>query len=923
MDESRQRGRSDRSKERRKKRRESGEPDGVEDPRVYHTRKLRQAYGEPTEEPSGLHNYPQESTYPEEFEHQNPPEQQFDAGNYGHNRRQKKKSKKPSSRHQPYPDENEYVNAPYVPGSDYSRHPDSIVYEEQEYDDDENGGFDENYPEPEESMLSGSNRFRGTADDYSQPHRRSSRVSSYTPQNEGAPSHDVMSDSGRHSVTDGTPRALGGNEHEFWNPDLEPDGGVQQPHQLTPAPANGLQKFLASFRRPKKSKVTTGALTEHNSSNADQYSLARVIMLDGEEVSYQLDRNDTGQSLLSRVCQMVDIVETDYFGLTYVSNKLRTWFWLEPEKKISKQLRNGEQWLFSFQVKFYPPEPTLLQEDITRYQLTLQVRQDIYTGKLPCSWVTQALLGSFMVQAELGDYDEREHGGSTDYLKEFEFVPSPTPQLIQKIAELHKTHVGMKPNQADIKYLETAKRLELYGVDLHPVRDTENVEIYMGVGFHGIVIYRDRLRIGRFAWPKVLRISYKKNNFYLKIRPDNSEPVETVIGFRLLNHHLANRLWKAAVEHHAFFRLKEARSPKGPSTPLTSSYNYTGHTFFQYRTMNINRPHPQFDRSLTKRRTASMPMGLNKTGSMHTLNRAHPRDMTVGRTQDSDSLISKRAGSVQQSLSGRHAGSVGQLYSTVPRAAQLGLSDGRSQMSQQASELGEHSLSYGGSARDSYTAGSQSHDYLNQRQPIPLNRPAADRSSSMSGQSGSQSEVLRRGQPGAPSHRRPSSPRYTNVRQRGSVDQATPSELSQATVSSRQTGDRTPSGRKPPLGGVPALGGIMLTDAAMTRHSKTSALRASPVPKSRHHKEVPQYYDEDEDNSDPPLEYDDDEDDENANDIDYPQTAAHGHRGSQARASSRNTPASSLESGRNKYRQNKSSSSHTTRRNPDSTELML
>lgn len=79
---------------------------------------------------------------------------------------------------------------------------------------------------------------------------------------------------------------------------------------------------------------------------------------------------------------------------------------------------------------------------------------------------------------------------------------------------------GMKPNQADMKYLETAKRLELYGVDLHPCRDMENVEIYIGVGFHGIVIYRDRMRIGRFAWPKVLRISYKKNNFFLKIRPD-------------------------------------------------------------------------------------------------------------------------------------------------------------------------------------------------------------------------------------------------------------------------------------------------------------------------------------------------------------------------------------------------------------------
>ncbi|KAF6777013.1 hypothetical protein AHF37_03462 [Paragonimus kellicotti] len=323
MDEYRERGRSDRSKERRKKRRESGEPDGVEDPRVYHRRKLRQAYEEPAEEPYELHNYPKESTYPEEFEQQN---LQSSSLTLAITVRSSSKTKPEYERVNELSDiVNEYVNAPYVPDSDYPRHPDSIVYEEQQYDDDENGGFDENYPEPEESMLSGSNRFRGGADDYPQPRRRSSRVSSYTPHDEGAPSHDVMSDSGRHSVTDGTPRALGGNEHEFWNPDLEPDGGMQQPHQPTPAPANGLQKFLASFRRPKKSKVTTGALTEHNSPNADHYSLARVIMLDGEEVSYQLDRNDTGQSLLSRVCQMVDIVETDYFGLTYVSNKLRTW----------------------------------------------------------------------------------------------------------------------------------------------------------------------------------------------------------------------------------------------------------------------------------------------------------------------------------------------------------------------------------------------------------------------------------------------------------------------------------------------------------------------------------------------------------------------------------------------------------------------
>ncbi len=81
----------------------------------------------------------------------------------------------------------------------------------------------------------------------------------------------------------------------------------------------------------------------------------------------------------------------------------------------------------------------MLQDETTRYQLALQVRQDVFTGKLPCSWVTQALLGSFQVQSELGDLDPAVHQG-TDYLRQFEFVRNPTEQLLQKISELHGTH---------------------------------------------------------------------------------------------------------------------------------------------------------------------------------------------------------------------------------------------------------------------------------------------------------------------------------------------------------------------------------------------------------------------------------------------------------------------------------------------------
>ena len=50
-------------------------------------------------------------------------------------------------------------------------------------------------------------------------------------------------------------------------------------------------------------------------------------------------------------------------------------------------------------------------------------------------------------------------------------------------------------------------------------QDSEGVDIMLGVCASGLLIYRDRLRINRFAWPKVLKISYKRNNFYIKIRP--------------------------------------------------------------------------------------------------------------------------------------------------------------------------------------------------------------------------------------------------------------------------------------------------------------------------------------------------------------------------------------------------------------------
>ncbi|XP_036598112.1 band 4.1-like protein 3 isoform X5 [Trichosurus vulpecula] len=329
----------------------------------------------------------------------------------------------------------------------------------------------------------------------------------------------------------------------------------------------------------------------------------KVILLDGTEYLCDVEKRSRGQVLFDKVCEHLNLLEKDYFGLTYRDTENQK-NWLDPAKEIKKQIRSGA-WQFSFNVKFYPPDPAQLSEDITRYYLCLQLRDDIVSGRLPCSFVTLALLGSYTVQSELGDYDPDECG--SDYVSEFRFAPNHTKELEDKVIELHKSHRGMTPAEAEMHFLENAKKLSMYGVDLHHAKDSEGVEIMLGVCASGLLIYRDRLRINRFAWPKVLKISYKRNNFYIKIRPGEFEQFESTIGFKLPNHRAAKRLWKVCVEHHTFFRLLLPEAPPKKFLTLGSKFRYSGRTQAQTRRASalIDRPAPYFERSSSKRYTMS------------------------------------------------------------------------------------------------------------------------------------------------------------------------------------------------------------------------------------------------------------------------------------------------------------------------------
>ncbi|KAJ0003560.1 hypothetical protein NQD34_008658 [Periophthalmus magnuspinnatus] len=338
-----------------------------------------------------------------------------------------------------------------------------------------------------------------------------------------------------------------------------------------------------------------------------------VTLLDDTTYELELEKHAKGQDLFDKVCDHLNLLEKDYYGLAiWDTPTLKTW--MDMTKEIRRQVR-GANYNFTFNVKFYPPDPAQLSEDITRYYLCLQLRKDILAGRLPCSFVTLALLGSYALQSELGEYDPEVH--LPDYAKSLKIAQGQTPELEEKMMELHRTYRAMTPAQADLMFLENAKKLSMYGVDLHQAKDLDGVDIMLGVCSSGLMVYKDKLRINRFPWPKVLKVSYKRSSFFIKVRPSEVELYESAIGFKLPNYKAAKKLWKVCVEHHTFFRLTSTEMATTPRKflALGSKFRYSGRTQAQTRQASslIDRPAPAFQRTNSKRNSRSLDGAMAST----------------------------------------------------------------------------------------------------------------------------------------------------------------------------------------------------------------------------------------------------------------------------------------------------------------------
>ncbi|KRZ41953.1 Band 4.1-like protein 1, partial [Trichinella pseudospiralis] len=332
-----------------------------------------------------------------------------------------------------------------------------------------------------------------------------------------------------------------------------------------------------------------------------------VRHLDDSTLRIELNKDCKGQELFDAVVQKLDLLEKDYFDLFYIA-KDAVKRWLVRDEKVRKQAKDQ---ILQFGVKFYPPEPSALQEDLTRYCLCLQVHRDVVDGRLPCSFYTYATLGSYFVQAHLGDYDSQMQA-NMNYMNELQF-PTDVPELLSMIVDFHKARKGQTPAEAEAHYLENAKKLAFYGVSLYKaVSDSTNEPVLIGISSTGIAIYDEFLRLQRFVWQKIIKVSYLRNHFYVQVRSSDNDNRKITWKFSANSAREAKAIWKACVEYHIFFRLMAPDVPaKHKGFSLGSGrFHYKGRTQYQTRLAcsMLNRPPPKFQRSFRGIRAPHEPV---------------------------------------------------------------------------------------------------------------------------------------------------------------------------------------------------------------------------------------------------------------------------------------------------------------------------
>ncbi|XDA86058.1 hypothetical protein R6Z07F_015813 [Ovis aries] len=301
-----------------------------------------------------------------------------------------------------------------------------------------------------------------------------------------------------------------------------------------------------------------------------------VRLLDDSEYTCTIQRDAKGQYLFDLLCHHLNLLEKDYFGIRFVDpDKQR--HWLEFTKSVVKQLRSQPPFTMCFRVKFYPADPAALKEEITRYLVFLQIKRDLYHGRLLCKTSDAALLAAYILQAEIGDYDPGKH--PEGYSSKFQFFPKHSEKLERKIAEIHRTELsGQTPATSELNFLRKAQTLETYGVDPHPCKDVSGNAAFLAFTPFGFVVLQGNKRVHFIKWNEVTKLKFEGKTFYLYV--SQKEEKKIILTYFAPTPEACKHLWKCGIENQAFYKLEKSSQVRTVSSSNLffkgSRFRYSG-----------------------------------------------------------------------------------------------------------------------------------------------------------------------------------------------------------------------------------------------------------------------------------------------------------------------------------------------------------
>ncbi|CAG9825320.1 unnamed protein product [Phaedon cochleariae] len=270
------------------------------------------------------------------------------------------------------------------------------------------------------------------------------------------------------------------------------------------------------------------------------------------ECEYKSDH--TGRDLIDYICEHINLQDKDLWGLKFV-DIFEQRHWLEQDTLIRTQVKNVCPTHFHFRVKVYPPEPYKLLDEQTKFQIFMQLRLDLLSGRLGCGPSDSALLLALILQYTHGDYDEAIHSGN--YIK-MKVLLNQSFATEMKAMDLHRNHLnGLSPAQTQDLFLRMACQLQTYGIDPYLVEDLGHESYNLWINHKGMVTYVDGRKVHSLEWMAVNRIYQEENK--LKINLVSGDTVT----FVCLTKAECTYIFQGAVAHLVYFTSTGTQSTIG------------------------------------------------------------------------------------------------------------------------------------------------------------------------------------------------------------------------------------------------------------------------------------------------------------------------------------------------------------------------